>query len=98
MISSNLQPSSMVVCHSRFVLSVALTAYGFMPRDLHDLWRNRIVAVAAFLSWLVVAAMRLANVSSSWLLPVVDVGKAVYRTASTAFGRKFLAQQFGDAQ
>ena len=78
--------------------AVALTAYGLMPHDLHDLWRNRIIAVAAFSSLLMVAAVRLANVYSSQPLLVVAVGVAVYGTASIALGRKSLAQQFGDVR
>jgi O-antigen/teichoic acid export membrane protein len=77
--------------------AVALTAYGLMPRDLHDLWKNRIIPVSAFSSLLMVAAVRLANSYSSRPLLVVAVGVGVYGTASLALGRKSLAQQFGDA-
>lgn len=77
--------------------AVALTAYGLMPHDLHDLWKNRIIPVSAFSSLLMVAAVRLANSYSSQPLLVVAVGAAVYGTASIALGRKSLAQQFGDA-
>ena len=78
--------------------AVALTAYALMPRDLHDLWKNRIIPVSAFSSLLMVVAVRLANFYSSQPLLVVAVGITVYGAASIALGRKSLAQQFGDAQ
>jgi O-antigen/teichoic acid export membrane protein len=78
--------------------AVALTAYGLMPHDLHDLWKNRIIPIAAFSSLLMVGAVRLANAYSSQPLLVVAVGVAVYGMASIALGRKSLAQQFGAAR
>jgi len=78
--------------------AVAMTAYGLMPHDLHDLWKNRIIPVSAFSSLLMVAALRLANSYSSQPLLVLAVGAAVYGAASIALGRKSLAQHFGDAR
>lgn len=78
--------------------AVSLTAYALMPHDLHDLWKNRAIPIAAFSSLLMVAAVRLANSYSSRPLLVVSVGVAVYGATSIALGRKSLVQQFGDAR
>jgi O-antigen/teichoic acid export membrane protein len=78
--------------------AVALTAYGLMPHDLHDLWKNRIIPVSVFSSLVMVEAVRLANAYSSQPLLVVAVGAAVYGVASISLGRKSLAQQFGTAR
>jgi len=79
-------------------LAVGATAYVLMPRDLRDLWKNPIIAVAGFSALLMVAAVRLANSYSSRPLLVVAVGAVVYLIASGVLGRKLLMQQFGGAR
>jgi hypothetical protein len=69
-----------------------------IPRDLRDLWKNPIIAVAGFSALLMVGATRLANSFSSRPLFVVAVGAVVYSIASVVLGRKLLMQQFGDAR
>jgi polysaccharide transporter, PST family len=78
-------------------LAVGTTAYLLMPRDLRDLWKNPIIAVAGFSALLMVAAVRIANSYSSRPPLVVAVGAVVYLIASGVLGRKLLMQQFGGA-
>lgn len=79
-------------------LGVAVTAYFLMPRDLRDLWKNPIIAVAGFSGLLMVAAVRIANSYTSRPLLVVAIGAIVYSIASAGLGRKLLMRQFGDAR
>jgi O-antigen/teichoic acid export membrane protein len=78
-------------------LAVGTTAYLLMPRDLRDLWKNPIVAVAGFSALLMVAAVRLANSYTSRPLLIVAIGAIVYSISSAALGRQALMRQFGDA-
>jgi len=68
-----------------------------VPRDLRDLWKNPIIAVAGVSTFFMAAAVRLANSYSSRPLLVVAAGAAVYIIASGLMGRKSLLQQFGGA-
>jgi PST family polysaccharide transporter len=79
-------------------VAVAVTAYFLMPRDLRDLWKNPIVAVAGFSAVLMAGAVRLANSYTSRPLFVVGVGAAVYLIAALLLGRKSLMEQFGEAR
>lgn len=79
-------------------LAVGVTAYFLMPRDLRDLWKNPIIAVAGFSALLMVAAVRLANFYTTRPLLVVAVGAVVYLVASGLLGRKLLIQQFGESR
>jgi O-antigen/teichoic acid export membrane protein len=78
-------------------LAVGVTAYSLMPRDLRDLWKNPMIAVAGFSAVLMVGAVRLANSYTARPLLVVAVGAAVYLVAAAVLGRKLLLQQFGAA-
>jgi O-antigen/teichoic acid export membrane protein len=78
-------------------LGVGVTAYLLIPRDLRDLWKNPMIAVAGFSAVLMVGAVRLANSYTARPLLVVAVGAAVYLIAAAVLGRKLLLQQFGDA-
>jgi len=78
-------------------VAVGTAAYLLIPRDLRDLWKNPIIAVAAFSGLLMVAAVRLTNTYTSRPLLVVGVGAAVYAAASGVLGRKLLMEQFGEA-
>jgi len=78
--------------------AVGATAYFLMPRDLRDLWKNPMIAVAAFAGLLMIAAVRLVNLYSSRPVLVVGVGAAVYLIASLLLGRELLMKQFGDAR
>jgi O-antigen/teichoic acid export membrane protein len=77
---------------------VAATAYLLIPRELRDLWKNPIIAIAGVSALLMLAAVKLVNSYSSRPLLVVTVGAAVYMTASGLLGRKSLMQQFGGAK
>jgi O-antigen/teichoic acid export membrane protein len=79
-------------------VAVGVTAYFLMPRELRDLWKNPIIAVAGFSALLMVGAVRLANSYTSRPLLVVGVGAAVYFVASVVMGRKLLMEQFGEAR
>jgi O-antigen/teichoic acid export membrane protein len=79
-------------------VAVAATAYLLIPRDLRDLWKNPIIAVAGFSALLMVAVVKLVNSYSSRPLLVVTVGAGVYMIVSGLLGRKSLAQQFGGAR
>jgi O-antigen/teichoic acid export membrane protein len=86
------------ICVS-FVLAevaVAVTAYCLIPRDLRDLWKNPVIAVATFASLLMLAAVYLTNYYSSQPLLIVAVAVVVYAIVSAMFGRKLLLQQLGD--
>ncbi len=78
-------------------VAVGATAYLLIPRDLRDLWKNPIIAVASFSGLLMVAAVWLANSYTSRPLVVVGVGAVVYALAAIVLGRKLLMQQLGDA-
>ena len=78
-------------------LAVGVSAYLLVPRDLRDLWKNPIIAVAGVSTFFMAAAVRLANSYSSRPLLVVAAGAAVYIIASGLMGRKSLLQQFGGA-
>jgi len=77
---------------------VGATAYLLIPRDLKDLWRNPIIAVAGFSGLLMVEVVRLVNSYSSRPVLVVTVGAAVYSIALGVLGRGPLKRQFGGAK
>ena len=77
--------------------SVGATAYFLIPRELRDLWRNPIIAVAGFAGLLMVLAVVVANSYRPSPLFVVVVGAVVYSITLAALGRKMLMQQFGHA-
>jgi polysaccharide transporter, PST family len=79
-------------------LAVGATAYLLIPRDLQDLWKNPIIAVAGFSALVMVAAVRLVDSYSSRPLLVVAVGAAVYSIVAVGLGRKLLMKQFGGAE
>ncbi|HVI08333.1 MAG TPA: oligosaccharide flippase family protein [Candidatus Binatia bacterium] len=78
--------------------AVAFTAYCLIPPELRDLWKNPMVAVAAFAAVVMSIAVRLVNSYTSRPLLVVTAGLIVYAIVSALLGRKFLMQQFGNAQ
>jgi polysaccharide transporter, PST family len=78
-------------------LAVGITAYLLIPRDLRDLWKNPVIAIAGFSALLMVAAVRLANSYTSRPLLIIAIGAVVYSIASAVLGRKVLMQQFGGA-
>jgi O-antigen/teichoic acid export membrane protein len=78
--------------------AVGATAYLLIPRDLRDLWKNPIIAVAGFSAVLMVGVVRLVNSYTSRPLLVVGAGAFVYLIASAVLGKKLLMQQFGDAR
>lgn len=79
-------------------LAVAAAAYQLIPRDLRDLWKNPIIAVAGLSGLLMVAAVRLVNSYTSRPLFVVAVGAVVYLIVSAVLGKRLLMRQFGDAR
>ena len=79
-------------------IAVGVTAYLLIPRDLKDLWRNPIIAVAGLSGLLMVAAVRLVNSYISRPVLVVAVGAAVYLIALGALGGGSLKRQFGGAK
>jgi O-antigen/teichoic acid export membrane protein len=84
-----------------FVLAeaaVGITAYFLIPSELRDLWKNPMIAVAAFCGLLMMAAVWLVNSYSSRPLIVVAAGAAGYLISLAALGRKLLLQQFGEAR
>ncbi|MGA3348005.1 MAG: oligosaccharide flippase family protein [Candidatus Sulfotelmatobacter sp.] len=84
-----------------FVLAeaaVGITAYFLIPSELRDMWKNPMIAVAAFCGLLMMAAVWLVNSYSSRPLIVVAAGAAVYLISLAALGRKLLLQQFGEAR
>jgi hypothetical protein len=62
------------------------------------MWKNPMIAVAAFCGLLMMAAVWLVNSYSSRPLIVVAAGAAVYLISLAALGRKLLLQQFGEAR
>lgn len=79
-------------------VAVGATAFVLIPRELRDLWKNPIIAVAGFSAALMVAAVRLTNSYTSRPLLVVGVGVAVYTIALALLGGKPLIEQFGEAR
>lgn len=83
-----------------FVLSeiaVGVTAYLLIPRELQDLWKNPIIAIAAFSGLLMVAAVKLGNAYTSRPLVVVALGAVVYIIVFVPIARKTLLQQLHGA-
>ena len=79
-------------------LAVAVTAYFLIPDDLHDLWKNPMIAVATVSGLLMVAAVRIASSYTSRPLIVVTTGALVYFVVVFILGRKLLFEQFGEAK
>ena len=77
--------------------AVGATAFLLIPRELRDLWKNPIIAVAAFSGLFMVASVWLTNSYTSRPLTVVGVGAAVYAISLTLLGRNLLVRQFGEA-
>lgn len=79
-------------------IAVGATAYFLIPRDLRDLWKNPIIAVAGLSGLIMVAVVRLVNSYSSRPVLVVAVGAAVYLIALGVLGGGPLKRQFGGAK
>jgi O-antigen/teichoic acid export membrane protein len=78
-------------------LAVGVTAYLLIPRYLRDLWRNPMIAVAAFSGLLMVAIVRVVNSYTARPWIVVAAGAAAYLIVLAVLGKKVLMQQFGEA-
>jgi O-antigen/teichoic acid export membrane protein len=76
-------------------LAVAIAAYLLIPRDLRDIWKNPMIAVAGLSGLLMVVTIRLVNSYSARPLLVVAAGAVTYLLATAVLGRKLLMEQFG---
>jgi PST family polysaccharide transporter len=79
-------------------LAVATTAYLLIPRELRDLWKNPVIAIAGFSAMLMVAAVTLVDSYTSRPLIVLTAGASVYMIAMGLLGRESLMQQFGETK
>ena len=79
-------------------VAVAAIAYSLLPRDLRDLWKNPMIAVALLAGLLMVAAVKVVASYDSRVLIVISAGAIVYILSCGWFVRKWLIQQLGVAQ
>jgi polysaccharide transporter, PST family len=79
-------------------VAVAAIAYSLLPRDLRDLWKTPVIAVALLAGLLMVAAVRLVANYDSQVLIVISAGAVVYILSCGWFVRKWLLQQVETVQ